>query len=374
SEYGADADPRIRSLAPVKFDKSVEYSLAFHQYYLNEMLKRPFCAAAVIWNLADFNSETREETMPHINNKGLLRWNRTPKDLYYYYQAKLSAEPVVAILSRDWTHRAGVAEAGKATVKQTVSVASNAARVTLVHNGTALPPMQPVDGIASWTVDFTNGINELEAIASAGGKTRKDYVAIHVDVVPAIIAASPVPFHSVNILAGAKRMFMDEQTGETWIPDQPYQQGGWGSAGGKPFNQSGNGRLPYGSDKNISGTDNDPVYQTQLVGLSAYRFDVPDGEYDVTLHFAELAGISGASLVYNLSGESKNPETVERTFDVKINSRMFLQDFNMAVAAGPATAIAKRTTVTVSDGKGLVIEFVAKTGEPVLNAIQVRKH
>ncbi|RYY53161.1 MAG: glycoside hydrolase family 2, partial [Chitinophagaceae bacterium] len=40
SEYGADADPRIRSLAPVKFDKSVEYSLAFHQYYLNEMLKR----------------------------------------------------------------------------------------------------------------------------------------------------------------------------------------------------------------------------------------------------------------------------------------------------------------------------------------------
>ncbi|MEI9956219.1 MAG: glycoside hydrolase family 2 TIM barrel-domain containing protein [Ferruginibacter sp.] len=87
TEYGADADNRIRSVAPLRFDKSVEYTTKFHQFYITEIMKRPFVAGSVVWNLADFNSETRTETMPHINNKGLLTWDRIPKDPYYLYQA-----------------------------------------------------------------------------------------------------------------------------------------------------------------------------------------------------------------------------------------------------------------------------------------------
>ncbi|RZM15925.1 MAG: hypothetical protein EOO88_43215, partial [Pedobacter sp.] len=85
TEYGADADPRIRSTDPVRFDKSIEYATYYHQYYLEQIMQRPFVAGAQVWNLADFNSETRNESMPHINNKGLLQWDRTPKDPYYFY-------------------------------------------------------------------------------------------------------------------------------------------------------------------------------------------------------------------------------------------------------------------------------------------------
>ncbi len=68
TEFGADNDPRIRSDKPIRFDKSTEYATFFHQYYFKSMMERPFVAGAMIWNLADFNSELRNETMPHINN------------------------------------------------------------------------------------------------------------------------------------------------------------------------------------------------------------------------------------------------------------------------------------------------------------------
>jgi beta-galactosidase len=48
--------------------------------------------------------------------------------------------------------------------------------------------------------------------------------------------------------------------------------------------------LPYGTDRNIVGTENDPIYQTQQTAIQQYRFDVPEGNYELALHFAELQG------------------------------------------------------------------------------------
>jgi len=45
------------------------------------------------------------------------------------------------------------------------------------------------------------------------------------------------------------------------VTDQPYRAGSWGHIGGKPFIIAKQ-PLPYGTDKNIAGTNNDPVYQT----------------------------------------------------------------------------------------------------------------
>lgn len=42
------------------------------------------------------------------------------------------------------------------------------------------------------------------------------------------------------------------------------------------------------------GTALDPLYQTQLRGVESYRFDVPDGNYRLTLLFAELVRASQA--------------------------------------------------------------------------------
>jgi len=373
TEYGADADPRIRSEHPVKFDKSVEYSLRFHQYYLNEMMKRPFVSGGIIWNLADFNSETREETMPHINNKGLLMWDRTPKDLYYFYQAMLSKDPFVKITSSYWTTRTGVADSGSAVCHQSINVASNLDSVELWLNGLSFGRKKPEQGLCDWRIPFSNGINNIEAKGIRGNKSYTDHADIHFLLQPYDLHDPVIPFTDMHILLGADRFFIDNTDHKIWQPDQAYLAGSWGHVGGQPFKMPGNTRLPYGSDKNITGTDNDPVYQTQQIGITAYRLDVPDGKYELTLHFAELQGGIGTNLPYNLSDSTKKQERPHRRFNVYVNDQLLLENLDIAVQFGIAFPVIKKFTIDVSNGRGIQIVFKPLEGEPVLNALELKK-
>jgi beta-galactosidase len=172
---------------------------------------------------------------------------------------------------------------------------------------------------------------------------------------------------------GSKRYFIDDELQQTWIPNQIYQPGSWGSIGGKPFKMAGNSRLPYGTDKNIVGTNNDPIYQTQQIGIEQYRLDVPGGVYELTLHFAELQGAQMKSLVYNLIQSNDLEKSEERIFHVYVNEVMVLENFNLAKQYGVAQAVAKKVRVSVQGQSGITIMFSAVKGEPVLNALQVRK-
>lgn len=373
SEYGADADPRIHSFNPVRFDKSIEYATLFHQYYLDEMLKRPFVAGAFVWNLADFNSETREETMPHINNKGLLRWDRKPKAPYYYYMSKLVDKPLVKISSDEWKLRTGVADSGALTCTQPLQAMTNLDSLELLVNGKSIGWKKAEAGIVHWALPYTNGLNRVLVRGQYNNNWIEDNAEIDFRLQPYRLDDQRIPFRSINVLLGAKRYYTDEVKNELWMPDQGYRAGSWGSIGGKPFNQSGNNRMPYGSDKNIINTENDPVYQTQQTGIDSYRFDLPDGNYELVMHFAELRGVAGSNLVYNLSETTKKDEKVERVFDVYVNEMRVLESFNIAAQYGSAAAVEIKQNVSLHNGKGLVIRFKALAGEAVLNAIEVRK-
>jgi beta-galactosidase len=109
AEYGSDADSRLHSFNPIRMDKTIEYTNSFHKVYLKEIMDRPFVAAGMIWNLAEFNSEQRAESTPHINAKGLLTWDRKPKDGYRFYQANLLHTAYIQIGSKDWKVRTGFA-------------------------------------------------------------------------------------------------------------------------------------------------------------------------------------------------------------------------------------------------------------------------
>src|SRR4029079_11775132 len=102
----------------------------------------------------------------------------------------------------------------------------------------------------------------------------------------------------------------------------------------------GNSRLPYGTDKNIMGTWNDPIYQTQQIGIDGYRLDVPPGEYELTLHFAEIEYAAGKSLPYNLSPSANATPVQERCFTVLINGKPVIENFDIARQYGLATAVA----------------------------------
>lgn len=373
TEYGADADPRIRSTKPVRFDKSVEYATAFHQYYYQAMMARAFVAGMAVWNLADFNSESRAETMPHINNKGLLTWDRQPKDPYYYYQAVLLRQPFLRIASRGWTRRTAMAAPGDTVAWQQVQVATNLKMAELLLNGRSLGTATCNNGLCSWNVPFRNGKNVLAAHGAGQTKTVKDAMTVDFLLQPNDARSKKLPFRRVSLLLGANRYIIDDSAHATWAPAQPYRKGSWGAVGGHPFVMPGNGRLPYGSDKSIAHTDMDPVYQTQLVGLDAFRFDVPDGNYELTLCFAELEGVAAQDLAYNLSTSNAKDTARPRIFDVLVNGKTVLQHFDMAAQYGRATAVRKTFQVTAAQGRGIVVSFGKIEGEPVLNAIQLIK-
>lgn len=367
TEYGADADPRIRSAEPVRFDKSVEYATFYHQYYYNEIMQRPFVAGAMVWNLADFNSETRNETMPHINNKGLLEWDRTPKDPYYFYKAMLSTSPFIKILGA--TVRAAVADSS-GNLTQKIQVATNAKQVTLWVDGQQQATLPAETGIATANISFTNGKHTIEAKAESNGQSIADKSVIDFRLQPYSLQQDKA-FESINILMGAKRTFADSK-GQLWVPGKEYSNNSWGSVAGKAFKLP-KGQLPYGTDKNIKGTEDDPVFQTQLTGIAAYVLDVPDGNYSISLCFAELLGGKVEGMVYNLTDGDRTEQASKRIFSVMVNDTTVLEALDIAKEAGSATALVKTIHAKAANGKGISITFKAMEGEPVLNALQVKK-
>lgn len=371
TEFGADSDPRIRSNEPIRFDKSTEYSTLFHQYYFKSIMERPFVAGGMIWNLADFNSELRNETMPHINNKGILTWDRTMKDQYLFYQTQLSKKPMVKILNMQWKKREGVADEGEKYCKQPLFVTSNKSTVELIHNGESLGIQNVVDGLTKWTVPFKDGENTLVALSGNAADRSNIRFILH----PYIYGDNSKEFKTLNLLTGTNRFYMDPETKVVWMPDQPYRKGSFGYISGEPYKLPNSGRTPYGTDLDITLTDNDPVFQTQRVGIEEYKFDVPVGKYELTLNFAELEGVASEKLAYNLGDESENSEisNYERVFDVIVNDEIILNNLNIAEQFGISKAVSIKTPVAVKDIKGISIQFNVVKNNAILNSIQLKR-
>jgi beta-galactosidase len=377
TEYGADADPRIRSLQDERFDKSLEYQVRFHQSYFDAIQKRSFVAGAAVWNLADFNAEPRIETMPHINNKGLLSMYRQPKDAYYFYQSKLLKQPFLKIASGIWPERAGIADSnGKTYTTQPVDVFTNQEKdIRLLLNGKTVAIVKPVKGTARFHVPFVNGKNVLECTTGNGKHETKDRLVVDCKVIPRNLRDTALAFTSLSVSLGDKRMFYDEQNHTIWLPEQPYTPGSFGYIGGNVFAMKNNKRQSFGTDKNIIGTDLDAVYATQREGIEQFRADIPDGKYKVQLLFAELlSNVKRETLVYNLDTTvNKEIATLARNFDIWINGQAVIQGLGNNNYLLPEKAYSTAVDVWVKDGKGLIIDFKPITGKAILNGIQIMK-
>ena len=362
SEYGADADSRVHSGAPERFDYSLDYSELFHEGYFPEMLKRDYIASSNLWNLCDFGSETRGDAVPHTNLKVISTMTRQPKDIYFYYKAALSNEPIVHVCKYTWTKRAG-AETSTGVSIQKLKVYTNQPRVELLHNGKTLGIKEVENYHAIFEVPFVDGHNSLEALA---GEARDGYMCDFE------LVKQQAP-ERLNVLLGASRYFQEPRTDVTWIPEQEYKPGSWGFVGGQPNRQKTRHGSQPASAANILGTDCDPMYQTQRISLEAFKADLPAGNYSVYLHFAELAGKVKAS-VYNLGNEAISVDGQERVFDVLINGVKVLSDFDIAAQVGVYAPVVERFEVDVRESEGITIQFVPMKGEPVLNAVSIRKN
>src|SRR5690606_20020902 len=240
-----------------------------------------FVAGAMAWNLSDFSSETREETMPHINNKGLLTLDRKPKDTYYLYKAKFGRKPFVKI--SNWTNRAIVSD-GNTSVEQ-VTVLSNLEKLKLNVNGIVAEEKSVLDNIVSWSINLKKGINDISVEGLLNGEIYKDSAIIYLNTIPSTLKKYDFD-KPLMVSFGDIRTYTDT-LGNVWVPEREFSKGSWGFIGGQALFNDKSPRQKYGVDKNIFNTEDDPLYQTQRFGIKQLIFDVPRGTYQIDLLFAD---------------------------------------------------------------------------------------
>jgi hypothetical protein len=100
----------------------------------------------------------------------------------------------------------------------------------------------------------------------------------------------------------------------------------------------------------------DRIYQTERWGATAFAYTVPNGAYQVNLHFAETyAGITAAG---------------QRVFSANVEGTTIANIDVFAQAGGANKALIKTANVTVADGQ-LNITFTATANNPEINGIEI---
>jgi len=357
SEYGGGADPRIRSYNPTRFDFSVEYQFLLHKAYMKAILEIPEIVGANVWNFADFQVEHRKDAVPHINSKGIVSADRKKKDTYYLYQALLKKTPFLAIASKGWTKRAGIADKidGKVAT-QPITIVGNADEVELFINGKSLGKQTFDFATTTFNVPFQQGQNLIEVVSKKEGKVLKDFANIEFTLQPKNLKSEINPFKEIAINVGSYCYFIETHNVDyLWMPDQVYKKGSYGYVGGDLLRTKTRRRNNVGVDVSLKGTENDPIYQTQVIDLEAYKFDVPKGTYELSLFMAEL--------------KSRG----ENVMNILVNGKKVWENLNLKKQYGKDRGVTKRFLVSVDNENGITNDFKALEGKTRLSGIKLRK-
>ena len=365
SEYGAGSDKRLHSLQPHAFDFSIEYQQKYLEHYLPVLEETSYICGGTHWNFIDFSSALRDESMPRINNKGLVYSDRTPKDVYYYYKAAWRQDiPVLHIASRDWTHRSGV-QHGKEAVILPVKVYTNLPEVELFIDGKSLGKQKTKNFAVTFEVPFC----QKEHFIAAKAENRKaaqdisfveDGIRLNFIPIPANLNETNLRDLELAINVGSNCFYTSDESNLTWLPDQPYTENGWGYIGGESKS----------SQIQIKNTNDGPLFQTLRNGIEGYRFDVPNGVYEIEFLFTDIFR-ENATTVYQL-GRNSDVENRENRFDIIINDQTIEESFSPCRESDYFHALRKRYNITNFRNK-IEIRFPVRNGKSFLNGIKLRK-
>ncbi len=322
------------------------------------MLERDYIFGMAAWNFADFGSYFRQDAMPYINQKGLVNFDRSKKDIYYYYQARLLEEPMIYVTGENFKE----SYVQNAEEEVQITVFSNAPEVSLTA-GEKTFNSKTEDGIAIFEIPMPEGKNKVTATAGEVSHSREFDVHYRENLI------GRLGKENIRINVGAHVQYKDPVNGEVWIADQEYTSGSFGYVGGEVFQRDKN--KIQGTASDIQGTENDPLFQTMREGIEAYKFDVEKGNYLVSIMLAEPQFNASEALIYNLSSSAEKVEESVRSFDVKINDRLVQQDLNPARDYGKIRAIT--ITYEVKAEGGITVDFVANSGKTILSAIKLEK-
>ncbi len=351
SEYGAGSDKRIHSMEPKRFDFSIEYHQLYAEHYLKTIEREPYIAGATYWNFIDFGSAQRDESMPRINNKGLVYADRTPKDVYYLFKAYFREDiPVLHIASHDWANRTGES-------LQSIKVYSNLEEVELFLDGKSMNVKQIVDKKAEWKLALTPGVHYVSAKGKYKGEIVETGLTITFEETPDV---ANLENKELAINVGSKTYFTSAESNLTWVPDKEYISGSWGYIGGESSS----------TQTEITGTTDNPLYQTLRVSPDMYRFDVQNGQYEVELLFADI--FQTRNVAAHLLGAELQEGDSQNIFDVVINGQKVDHNLNFANTSGYYNAAKKRYIVNVTNNI-ITLQLTAISGKTFLNGIKLRK-
>ncbi|MDZ8120016.1 glycoside hydrolase family 2 protein [Pontiella agarivorans] len=162
TEFGAGSDLTIRKENPRSKDFSIEYQNDFLESHLQQIQQIDWLCGANWWAFCDFGSVWRGDSMPHINQKGMVTFKRDKKPGFYLMKSYWNDEPVVYIEAAEWTPRDGDSN-------KVYRVFSNMNEVEFFQNGVSLGTQS---NLFSWSVALANGTNTLSAVGRSGSVMR----------------------------------------------------------------------------------------------------------------------------------------------------------------------------------------------------------
>lgn len=362
SEYGAGSIINIHSYKPTLFDFSEEYQCNFHESYIKAGNIKPWMIGFAIWNFIDFQRDGREDVIPNINKKGMVTTDRQPKDVFYYYQSQWSKKPFVYIAGKHWINRIGLCKNKKEQFIIPLTVYSNQNKLMLYQDGIELGYIESDNGKFQWEVNVSDGENQF-VCQTMDGK-YSDVIKISYQLIDTTTFSNNSNWEQLNFNTGQSRTyFTDVKSREQWMPDKPYSTGTWGYVDGKIWNtwpsSAWNG-IREGIHKPIANSDNEPLFQTFVEGLTGWKADVPAGKYRVTLLLCEP-----------FTARQRNNEA--RIFSVSCNGEKWLYNMNLEKEFGVQSAAIFDKEIIVKEGEGINIMFNGINGKTILNGVSIRK-
>jgi beta-galactosidase len=345
SEYGAGSYLPLHSYNPVRYDHSMEWQELFIESHYKQIMERQYIAGSAQWNFVDFVAESRGDFTPHYNNKGIVTSTRKPKSIYWFYKASLTDGPLVKFAINGWTNRVGIASEGNELYSnEKFKIYSNADEVSLYDNGKLIGTKNVVSSTVVFDLAMNSGKHQLLAKGTKSGWGYEciDLANIDIKVLGKLNAEN---FSSLAVNIGSNCWFIDPESNNIWVPEKKYSKGsyGWVSQ-----NDELSETLRIG--KHIAGSGKDPIFQTSRSNLSAFRFDVADGFYEVEILF-----------VYPQNNTA---------FDILVNGVLA---YKFTEAVQKQIAITKKISVKAEAGQGVEIQLKPIKGAPYLNGVKITK-
>ncbi|MFC1668221.1 glucoamylase family protein [Chlamydiota bacterium] len=198
----------------------------------------------------------------------------------------------------------------------------------------------------SAAVALTEGDNQIVATATDTAGNQNSSSTVTISYKTTLVKNSETQEEMWKINCGGEYDYLYSQQ-EFWGKDESfYSLWRWGYSGGSNST----------TDAIIEGTDLQAVYRTNRFGDMSYRIDVPSGEYELTLYFAETYW----------------SDIGERVFDVALEGDIVFDNIDIiSLTGGKNKALELSVQVTVTDGC-LDISFLPGVDLPLISGIEIK--